>query len=281
MKLSIVVNKYLLIWHLLYESSVNDEIHKLKQKLWKDHKKEYSSIHKDKKFILSDIKNFIPDDDYIYNMVESSLYFKKIYMDTKKYRLNIMEVWDKNSKKYNNELDKLFKTSFDIDYNVCVIHPNLDVVETDIETKSLTIGKRLELKDKDNFLTYLIYKIVKNEFSLIKTADRDIVDAITELLITNELWTRISKESKYGFGKKNLKEIKNKIYPYFLMYLGVPSSKFESYMVRDNIFFNVEEYEYISYLKNIDIYSFIDFIIKSKGSILSKKEFKIENIEVL
>ena len=281
MKLSIIVNKYLLIWHLLYQSSVSDEIHRLKQKLWQDHKKEYASIHKDKILILSSPLDFIPDDDYIYNMVESSIYYKKLKQETNKYRLNVMEVWDKNRKKYNEELEKLLKTDLDCSYDICVIHPSLDVVESDLSTKTLTIGKRLILKDKDNFLTYVVYKIVKNEFNNIKTADRDIVDAITELLITNELYTRITRESKYNLGKKSLKEIKHKIYPYFLMYLGVNKNDFEKYMIRDNIFFNINNYNYISYLKNIDIYSFIDFIIKSKESILGIKDLNDSVIEVL
>lgn len=281
MKLSIIINKYLLIWHLLYESSVSDEIHRLKQKLWADYKKEYSSIHKDKIYILSNPYDFIPDDDFIYNMVESSIYYKKLKQETNKYRLNVMEVWDKNRKLYNRELEKLLKTSLDCSYNICVVHPSLDVVECDLSTKSLTIGKKLILKDKDNFLTYVIYKIVKNEFNEIKTPDRDIVDAITELLITNELYTRMTKESKYNLGKKSLREIKTKIYPYFLMYLGVPIKDFEKYMLRDNIFFDINSYNYISYLKNIDIYSFMDFIIKSKKNILNIKEYKISDIEVL
>ena len=87
MKLEFIVNKYLLIWNLLYQSSVSEEIHKLKQKLWNDNKKEYSLIHKDKTLILEDINNFIPDNDLIYNKVESSLYYKKIKLETNRYSL--------------------------------------------------------------------------------------------------------------------------------------------------------------------------------------------------
>ena len=52
MKLDIIVNKYLLIWHLLYQSSVSDDVHNLKQQLWIKYKKEYSLVHKDKEEIL-------------------------------------------------------------------------------------------------------------------------------------------------------------------------------------------------------------------------------------
>lgn len=280
MKLSFIVNNYLLIWHLLYQSSVSDEIHRLKEKLWEDYKKEYSSIYNDKILILSSPRDFIPDDDFIYNMVESSIYFKSLKQDTNRYRLNVMEAWDKNRKKYNNELNKILKTDIDCTYDICVVHPSLDVVECDLDTKTLTIGKKVILKDKDNFLTYVVYKIVKNEFENIKTPERDIVTAITELLITNELYTRVTKESKYQLGKKSIRELKEKIYPYFLMYLGVTKNDFPKYMQRDNIYFDINNYNYISYLKNIDIYSFIDFVIKSKNNILNIKN-NVESVELL
>ena len=67
MNLDIVVNKYLLIWHLLYQSSVSDEIHDLKQRLWTLYKKEYSLVHADKDEILANLDDFIPNDDLIYN----------------------------------------------------------------------------------------------------------------------------------------------------------------------------------------------------------------------
>ena len=75
MNLDIIINKHLLIWHILYQSSVSMEVHKLKQKLWMDNKKEYTLVHKDKEIILRELDDFIPDDDTIYNMVETSLIF--------------------------------------------------------------------------------------------------------------------------------------------------------------------------------------------------------------
>ena len=87
MKLDIIVNKYLLIWHLLYQSSVSREIHSLKQELWNDHKALYAKVHEDKDEILSSFDNFIPDDDLIYNLIESSPYYKKIKKDTNRYRM--------------------------------------------------------------------------------------------------------------------------------------------------------------------------------------------------
>lgn len=281
MKLDIITNKYLLIWHLLYESSVSDDIHKLKQKLWKDHKKEYSLVHKDKEEIIKDLENFIPDDDLIYNLIEKSPYYKKIKIETNRYRLNILEIWDKNRRKYNRELNNILKFDIKHDYKICVVHPNLDVVETNLETNIMTIGKKIITRDKDNFLTYLVYKIIKNEIYKLKTEEKDILDVVTELAITNELYTRVTKESKYKIGKKDLRDLKEKIYPYWLMYLGVPLEDFDKYMVRDNIFFDKTNYKYEKILKTIDIYAFIAFLVKNKKAIFKTKLVPVENIEVL
>lgn len=281
MKLDIITNKYLLIWHLLYESSVSDDIHKLKQKLWKDHKKEYSLVHKDKEEIIKDLENFIPDDDLIYNLIEKSPYYKKIKIETNRYRLNILEIWDKNRRKYNRELNNILKFDIKHDYKICVVHPNLDVVETNLETNIMTIGKKIITRDKDNFLTYLVYKIIKNEIYKLKTEEKDILDVVIELAITNELYTRVTKESKYKIGKKDLRDLKEKIYPYWLMYLGVSLEDFDKYMVRDNIFFDKTNYKYEKILKTIDIYSFIAFLVKNKKAIFRTKLVPVENIEVL
>lgn len=281
MKLDIITNKYLLIWHLLYESSVSDDIHKLKQKLWKDHKKEYSLVHKDKEEIIKDLENFIPDDDLIYNLIEKSPYYKKIKIETNRYRLNILEIWDKNRRKYNRELNNILKFDIKHDYKICVVHPNLDVVETNLETNIMTIGKKIITRDKDNFLTYLVYKIIKNEIYKLKTEEKDILDVVIELAITNELYTRVTKESKYKIGKKDLRDLKEKIYPYWLMYLGVSLEDFDKYMVRDNIFFDKTNYKYEKILKTIDIYSFIAFLVKNKKAIFKTKLVPVENIEVL
>ena len=281
MKLDIIVNKYLLIWHLLYQSTVSDEMNKLKQKMWLNYRKEYSLVHKDKQEILGSLDNFIPDDDTVYNFIEQSSSYKKIKLETNKYRNSILEIWDQNRKKYSKEISSILKFDIKNEYKVCVIHPNLDVVETDFESKIITIGKKIITRDKDNFLTYLMYKVVKNELFKLKTEDTDILDVVTELAITNELYTRVSKESKYSMGKKELRELKEKIYPLWLMYLGVPFEDFEKYMVRDNIFFDKNRYKYNKLLKTIDIYSFIGFLIKNKKTILKIKLIPVENIEVL
>ena len=281
MKLDIIVNKYLLIWHLLYQSSVSDDVHNLKQQLWIKYKKEYSLVHKDKEEILLTLEDYIPNDNLIYNLIENSQEYKKVKHETMKYRNNILEIWDKNRKNYTKELGQILKFNLKNTYKICIIHPNLDVVETDFKSNTITIGKQIITKDKDNFLTYLIYKIVKHEILKLKTNEKDILDVVVELAITNELYTRISNKSKYKKGKKELRNLKEKIYPYWLMYLGVREEDFDKYMVRDNIFFDKTKYKYEKILRTIDIYSFIAFLVKNKKTILKTKLVPVEKIEVL
>ena len=150
-----------------------------------------------------------------------------------------------------------------------MLHPNLGVVETDFNLNIISIGKKIDNKDKDSFLTYLFYKILKNEFKDVKIDD-NILTTMLELICVNELFTRVSKESKYNIGKSELKKLKQQIYPYFLMYLGVEEKDFEKYMVRDNIFFNIKDYPYNKKLKNYDIFSFMTYLNKNKKEILNK-----------
>ncbi len=156
MKLDIIVNKYLLIWHLLYQSAVSEDMHNLKLKIWNSHKKEFSLVHKDKKEILENLDDFIPDDDIIYNLVESSPLYKKIKQETNRYRNSILETWDQSKKKYSKEIASVIKFDVKKEYKVCVVHPSLQVVEADFDSKTITIGRKISTRDKDNFLSYLM-----------------------------------------------------------------------------------------------------------------------------
>ena len=67
MKANFLLNDYTLIWTLLFQGSVKESIYKLKQKLWVNYKEEYNLAYKDKNIILSDPKNFIPNNDTVYH----------------------------------------------------------------------------------------------------------------------------------------------------------------------------------------------------------------------
>ena len=98
MNIKFVVNDYMLIWSLLFQASISEAIHKVKQKLWVNYKNEYNGTYNDKDAILKEGKDFIPNDDTIYNIVMELKEYEKIKKNTEKYRLELMKLWDnKNS----------------------------------------------------------------------------------------------------------------------------------------------------------------------------------------
>ena len=83
------------------------------------------------------------------------MYYRKVKQETNRYRLNLLEIWDSSSKLYIRELKKILKYDFDKEYKVYVLHPNLNVLETDFDKNIISVGKKITLRDKDSFLTYL------------------------------------------------------------------------------------------------------------------------------
>ncbi len=281
MNLDIVFNKYLLMWFMLYNDSFSQDVDVLRKKIYNTHRIEYSLLQKDKIDIHLDIDNYIPDDDILYNLIEESSLYQKLQQETKQYKMKLLQLRDKKLRNYTKELKDITRYLPKDTYKICAIHPMIDVLETDFKHHIITVGKYIDSTEEDNFLTYLVYKIFRNEFSRIKTTYPEILQAILELAITNELYTRVTSSSKYNLGKKSLKNIKEKIYPYWLMYLGYDPKDFKKYMDRDNIKFNTENYTYIKQLKNMDIFGFIEYIIEQRSEIFNKKVGVIEEIEVL
>ena len=53
MNANFIVNDYVLIWNLLFQASISENIYKLKQKIWDTYKNEYNALYKDKKTLVS------------------------------------------------------------------------------------------------------------------------------------------------------------------------------------------------------------------------------------
>ena len=96
MKSNFIVNDYVLIWNLLFQASISETMYNLKQRIWDIYKNEYNGCFKDKELILKDYKNFIPNDDTIYNILLENKDYEKIRKNAEKYRLELMKLWDKN-----------------------------------------------------------------------------------------------------------------------------------------------------------------------------------------
>lgn len=278
MNLKFVINDYVIIWNLLFQASISEYIHKLKQKIWKNYKNEYNLTYNDKMKILKDYKNFIPDDDTIYNIILENKEYENIKKETDKERVKLLEVWDDNKKVAIKELKDILRFDIKI-YHVLVVPDRLNVAYTeDIKSSrvnTIVWGKKIK-ENKIESIIELVNNIVKKELKNYKESYSDIVEAIVELAIINEFATRMTGVSHYSLGDNSLSYLKRQIYPYWLMYLGVEKSEMKEYMNRDKIFFDETRYTNEVQLKKIDLYEFIDFCIRNQRHIV-----KIDELEIL
>ena len=278
MNLNFVLNDYVLIWNLLFSASISSDIQSFKQKLWKNYRHSYNELYKEEELILKDPKNYIPDDDTIFDMVKASDIYKEIREETEKYRLDLLHTWDKIKKDLNKNLKEILR--FDIKlYHVLVVDKKLDVIGMKIpksrRVNTITWGNRV---DSDNYtlaIINIIEHIVRKELANYQVEYKDIVDAIIELAIDNELTSRALNKSVYLRGDSSLKYLKRQLYPYFLMYLGYSKEEILNRMIEDKIIFELDKYTFERGLATVDLKTFINFCIKNQKHILKIKELEI------
>lgn len=275
MRLQFKTNDYLLTWNLLYGDSFSQGVHNFKQKLYVTHKRQYKELEKDKKEMLTDIKNFIPDDDTIYNLVFEKDLFAKLKVDTDKHKLELLQIWDKNKKRVNDILKEILKFSIKNDYSIIVLHPVMDSVLVCKDCTNIGWGYRKDLKDPYMTLTNILYYIVKNEIGDFENKYSDIIEAILELAIFNEFYVRLSGKSTYLKGDTSLTYLKRQIYPYWLMYLGCDEEDYTRYMMRDSITFDIEKYPVEEKLKKLNLFEFIEFCIQNHWKIVRINQLEI------
>ncbi len=279
MNLNFVLNDYVLIWNLLFRASISSNIQGFKQKLWKNYRHSYNDLYKEEEHILKDPKNYIPDDDAIFDMVKSSDVYKEVRNETEKYRLELLHTWDTLKKDISKNLKDIIR--FDIKlYHVLVVDKKLDVIGMTVpksrRVNTITWGNR---KDSDNYtlaIINIIEHILRKELSNYQVEYKDIVDAIIELAIDNELTSRTLKRSVYLRGDSSLKFLKRQLYPYFLMYLGYSKEEILNRMLEDKIIFELDKYTFERGLATVDLKTFIDFCIKNQRHIL-----KISDLEII
>lgn len=278
MNLKFVVNDYVLIWNLLFQSSISEKIHKLKQKLWINYKKEYNNTYRDKELMLKDPKNFIPNDDSIYNIVLETKEYEKIKKNTEKYRNQILKVWD-NHKKETLKIIKSVTRMNIKPYQVLVVTDELDMIDTttvkDAKVNTIVLGKKVTSDTSIKLIVELVFQIIKKELRSYKKEYKDIVEAVIELAILNEFPTRLTGRSHYLTGDPTLNYLKRQMYPYWLMYLGADKDDMLSFMMRDKIAFDVDKYPYEKELKKKNLLEFIDFCIRNQKYIVKINELEI------
>ena len=275
MRLHFKTNDYLLTWNLLYGDSFSQAVHNFKQNLYKNHKKQYRSIEKDKKEMLEDIKNYIPDDDTLYNYVFETPLFSRLKDDAERHRLELIKIWDNNKRQVNDILREILKFSLRDDYSVIVLDPVMDSVLMEKGCTNIAWGYRNDLVNPSVTLARMISKILRNEIGNFEKKYKDIIDAILELAIDNEFYTRLSGKSNKLKGDNSLTYLKMQIYPYFLMYLGCDKEDFPKYMMRDGFTFDVEKYNVEKELKKLNLFEFIEFCIQNQFKIVRINQLEI------
>lgn len=280
MKLEFQVNDYLLTWTLLYGASISQKIHTFKQKLWTTYKKQYNRSTNDKDEMLMDIKNYLPNDDTLYNLVLETEIFEQLKKETEKHRLILMKIWDQNKKEMIKNISDIIRFPLKSKYNIVVLHPKMDTYLLSNECKTtIGWGFKKDLEDEIMTLTNIVYTIIKSEMSDFEKEYKEykeIIQAILELAIHNELYTRLSNQSNYLDGDPTLTFLKRQIYPYWLMYLGCEKEDMTHYMMRDKVAFDIENYVVETQLKKINLYEFIKFCIKNQKYII-----RINSLEII
>ncbi len=277
MNVKFYVNDHILIWNLLFQASISEQIYNLKQKLWSNFKTEYNNTYRDKNLILRDPKNFIPNDDTIYNIVLETREYEKLKKSSDKYRMELMKLWDSNKRLINAFAKSILKKEIR-PYKIFAVSEDLDIIDTnyqDEESGTLIIGKKIDKQEPMRIIIDIVMAIVKEEIKY--ESDRyEIGTSIIELAVLNELATMLTKKSCYISGQPSLSNMKRSLYPYWLMYLAVPKGEFQTYMARDKIAFDANNMAYEKELKKMDISAFIDFCHRNKRYII-----KTEKVEVI
>ena len=275
MNTKFIVNDYVLIWNLLFGASISEPIYKLKQKIWDTYKNEYNATFKDKLEILKDYKNFIPNNDTVYNIILDTKDYEKLKKQAETLRLEIMQVWDKNKKENDHLIKNILRKKLST-HIVFVVNKELNTIDYPMDGV-LIVGKEVEKKEPLKVLIAMNMIIAKNNIKRYKDEYDKFKKAILELAILNEYPTRITGRSYYHVGSPNLLSLKRWLYPYWLMYLGIPKEEFFNYMMRDKIVFDADKYAYEKELKRMDIEEFIDFCIRNQKYIV--RERKIPKID--
>lgn len=278
MKIEFLVNPYLLVWNLLFAPSISLKTNAYKKKLWLVYKNEYKKIENDKEQILLELKNFIPDDNTMYEKVEDTNIYEKLVSDATRHRIELLRIWDTNKKEITKSIKEILKVELG-KYNVLVLPSYMDSVIKIDNVKNIGWGKKQDLNDKIETITSIIHALVSVDLPKYEEElDNQIKDACLELMIKNELYTRLNNKSNNLAGSRDLKDIKQEIYPYFLMYLGIDLDSTTKYMARDNFAFDISKYTNEYKLRELNYIEFIDFVVRNKKLILKIKKIGLEII---
>jgi len=280
MNLEFCINEYLLAWYLLYGASLSKEIDKFRKNLWNNYDKIYNLCYKDKNEIIKYGKDFIPDNDTLYNEIFHSELYLSLKKETNKHKIHLNKIFQNDYTKVKKSIKEILKLNLKNEYIVYVIHPRMECIE--YHDNGMIWGSD---KDKYDAITVLILTIVKGIIN-IKSDYQEIVDSVIELAVINEFSKQLKRGESYSMGNPTLRIIKRQLYPFWLMYLGYDTKEeMLNRMMEDKIGFDIENYPIDKNMKKFDLEEFISFCIKNNKHILKLKNVlaleQEEDIEVI
>jgi len=275
MNIEVVVNDYLLAWYLLYGASISKEIDKFKKTLYTKYRKEYNLCYKDRNEIIKYGKDFIPDNDIIYNAVLESSLYKSLRKEALRHRAHIEKIMSQSTSEVEDYVNSILKFPFPKTVYFYIVHPRLEVTEYIKDYYTLIWGSE---KDKYDVLTVMLLSITK---SLLYQEHNDsiyneLLKAILELSIVNEIGNRMGNDNAYTLGDPNLSLIKMQLYPYWLMYLGYTDKEdILNRMIKDHVAFDITKYEIDKSIKKFSLNKFLEYCYDNRNTILSLQNIKV------
>lgn len=274
MRVNFLVNDYVLAWSILFNKSITNSMQVKKQKIWNNYRKDYTACQNDIDEILCECKNYIPNNDTVYNILfedEEFIFTKKMI---EKNRLSMVRLWDSNIKKINYFTDKVIrkKISNYTFYMVCSGFDIIDLKKFDNEGKVI-LGKDIKLGNK--LIVEIMYKILSKKIYITEKDELGIRNAIIELACLSEFSNSLGVFSTYKSGSQRLEYLKRQIYPYWLMYLGIKKENMVEYMLRDKIKFDQNAVAYEKELINMNLEEFIEFVIRNRRYIIKEQSLEI------
>ena len=278
MNLEFYVNEYLLAWYLLYSASLSKEIDNFRKNLWSNSEKEYNFCYKDKQEIIKYGHDFIPDNDVLYNEIFESDLYVSLKKETQKHKNHLVKLFNGDMKVLKKCVKDVLKLDLSVTYSIFVIHPRMECIEYSNQFNAIIWGSD---KDKYDALTILILTIVRGIYENFNNEYKEVVNAIIELAVINEIGKQLTKTETYELGDKTLRIIKRQIYPFWLMYLGNDTKEsLINKMIEDKIAFDMERYPIDKNMKKMNLTEFINFCIKNNRHILKLGNvLKIESEE--
>ena len=182
---------------------------------------------------------------------------------------------NQSSSEVDDYVNGILKFPFPKTVYFYIVHPRLEVTEYVKDYYTLIWGSE---KDKYDVLTVMLLSITK---SLLYQEHNDsiyneLLKAVLELSIVNEIGDRMGNKNAYVLGDPNLSLIKMQLYPYWLMYLGYTDKEdILNRMIKDRVAFDITKYEIDKSLKKFSLNKFLEYCYDNRNEILSLQNIKV------